>query len=919
MQLTTTSGKKWQMRLRNFISADAAAVFERSVDACLNDPDVRRLLNKRPGVTVALVRSQLLTPGTIQYLNARCRSSQHSLLLASQRYVALLGLRNEARTVAGWHWWLVCVGAIVAGVWVGRWDPFIFLGAVTAFSLLFLFPAWRRSIVWHQICICFRAGWLSLDLAVYRVRLGVKAVVWGEELRHRGTKPLAMRLLRNMMGDDPDSVLVPESYEGLRSPRGRGFVVDNEPARLLQRKMSQIEAGTIAVCGPRGSGKTTLLESSVGDANFGLLAQAPAAYAPYDFILSLSVKLCQEYIESEGYEVPDFARLSYSRRVMRRFRGALWRTLCWLVFSVPALLALCLGLRASIQALQSQHMPEVLSKAEGFQEQVAELFWSIWHGDSVGLGVLVAILGVAWWRLRNVSWFPSVVRHTLSLACLAGGFAIALLVVRSFFDDDELNHRLENLSQDTVWQIILCFALWAACKFCRDSVGLAFWGPWIIDTTKLFGILFFLWPVLLVLIAFRDRELLGALGVTENPLRIGALIIAFWLIKMHDWSPRPAEPAVVTMCRNHLYRLQTVQQSSASMTAGATQVFSMGSAHSTSVATIPPIFPELVADFRELLGRIAGRRRMLGGRVVIAIDEVDRLGSDAQALAFLSEIKVILGVPRVHYLISVAEDVGAAFVRRGLPHRDVTDSSLDDIVYVQAASLEESRSILAKRAPGLTDPFVMLAHALSGGILRDLIRYGRQIIAVQEKAKSSELADISRQLILEELSETLAGFRTLLSKRQWTPETSEILSAFRNLVARLRGACPCTEGEVLLALEDFAVRGTYARDNPEGGIADDARQLIDEASAYSYFSLTLLNIFSMEGFDRRRHDAVSRGMNGDPEQLAEARQELGVSPYSARPLIDNLRAAWSLPSQSTFARALISSQRSGICVHHPRS
>ena len=62
---------------------------------------------------------------------------------------------------------------------------------------------------------------------------------------------------------------------------------------------------------------------------------------------------------------------------------------------------------------------------------------------------------------------------------------------------------------------------------------------------------------------------------------------------------------------------------------------------------------------------------------------MDRLGTDTQALAFLREIKAILGVPRVYYLISVAEDVGAAFVRRGLPHRDVTDSSLDDIVHVQ--------------------------------------------------------------------------------------------------------------------------------------------------------------------------------------------------------------------------------------------
>lgn len=33
-------------------------------------------------------------------------------------------------------------------------------------------------------------------------------------------------------------------------------------------------------------------------------------------------------------------------------------------------------------------------------------------------------------------------------------------------------------------------------------------------------------------------------------------------------------------------------------------------------------------------------------------------------------------------------------------------------------------------------------------------------------------------------------------------------------------------------------------------------------------------------------------MNGDPQRLAEARQELAVSSFSARILLDDIRAAW---------------------------
>ncbi|MEU3787483.1 hypothetical protein AB0E89_44405, partial [Streptomyces sp900129855] len=397
------------------------------------------------------------------------------------------------------------------------------------------------------------------------------------------------------------------------------------------------------------------------------------------------------------------------------------------------------------------------------------------------------------------------------------------------------------------------------------------------------------------------------LADSENPLRLAGIIAGVLLSKAGDWHPQPEEPELVTRCRNHLYRLQTTQQATHGMTTGgAAQVLSLGTNHTTSVSTVPPNYPELVEEFRELLKCIAAERAGQGKTVVVAIDEVDRLGADTEALAFLREIKAILGVPLVHYLISVAEDVGAAFVRRGLPHRDVTDSSLDDIIHVQPSTLKESRATLAKRSQRLKDPHVMLAHALSGGILRDLLRYGLQLREIQDKTQSYELTHISRHLILEELAETFAGFRTLLSKQQWTHDTNSVLASFRTLCGYLRDPCPCVEADMLRTLDQFAFythgprpRPADAGDPPHApadpDLTNDARQLIDEASTYAYFSLTLLDIFSTEGLERRTQLAAEYGPDGDPERLADARQELGISPYSARPLIDTVRKAWSLP------------------------
>ncbi|MEW1693795.1 hypothetical protein ACIQOF_38735 [Streptomyces sp. NPDC091265] len=321
----------------------------------------------------------------------------------------------------------------------------------------------------------------------------------------------------------------------------------------------------------------------------------------------------------------------------------------------------------------------------------------------------------------------------------------------------------------------------------------------------------------------------------------------------------------------------------------------------------------MVENFRDLLRRIATQKAARGETVVIAIDEVDRLGSVAQALAFLSEIKAILGVQNVYYLISVAEDVGAKFVRRGLPHRDVTNSSLDDIIHIQPSTLKESRTILAKRCESLPEPYTALAHALSGGILRDLLRYGVQITEMQEKAQSYELTEISRHLILEELSETFAGFRTLLSNQQWSRHNSTVLGAFRTLSGYLRDSCPCTEAALWRALEEFAFYGIGDRPGPD--LTDDAGHLVDEASVYAYFSLTLLDIFSSSGLETRTEQAAEHGLDGDLERLADARQELGISPHSARPLIDAIRKAWSLPlGPSTSSR--IPQQRTSYCNTH---
>ncbi|WP_405468135.1 P-loop NTPase fold protein [Streptomyces anulatus] len=741
---------------------------------------------------------------------------------------------------------------------------------------------------------CLRTGWLCLRWGVARLALGVESVRWGD-VTGRRIEPAVWRMTRGLLGDDPDSLLVSDSFDGLRSSRSRAYRIDNAALQTLTRKLSHMDSGTVAVCGPRGAGKSTLLETTVDRADFGLLAQAPASYTPHEFLLSLSVDLCESYMRHHGHTVPPLVQLSPLRRLLRRARSRVARLLGWAAFALPAAAAVVLGVGAAVRRSVGEQMP-FFQEARRFGEERIDDAAGIWQGHAAaGTGVTIALLGVAWWRARNSEWIRDAARGAWRAVASVAGLALIGTALAGVAQDVWIAEHLKTAVAVVVAPVVVSGVLWLLFSAAADFIPQFEISGWEIRPRVLLGVLAGLTGWAGLLYAVRSPGVQGVLASPENALHLAAVITGVLLLHVRHWAPKPAERHLVTRCRSHLFRLQAQLSASTALTAGTPQFLTLGTSHTTSVATLPPNFPKVVQEFRDLLARIAAEFQERDESVVIAIDELDRLGTDTHVLAFLAEIKAIFGVEHVHYILAVAEDVGAAFVRRGLPHRDVTDSSLDDIVHVQPATLEESRALLDKRAE-LTAPYALLTHTLAGGIPRDLIRYGRRIMDMKDKTRSGKLVRIARQLILEELSETLAGFRTLLSKQQWTPGTGNVLNSFRTLVTLLREPCPCTEGELRGALQQFAFYQTGdAAAAPGHELIDEARHLIDEASAYTYFSLTLLDIFAENGLERRTRQAAQRGPDGNPERLAHARQELAVSPYSSRPLIEAIRKAWSLP------------------------
>jgi hypothetical protein len=722
---------------------------------------------------------------------------------------------------------------------------------------------------------------------------------WIRELHRDGLHDEVARAVEDLLGDDRGTLLVTSSHTGLRAPRESAYFVSNSSAVDLRRKMAQLEGGTIAVSGPRGVGKTTLMEHAVEPRDFSVFAHAPATYAPHDFLTSLFVSVCQQYIMRAGYDPPEFVRLSYFPRALRSVLRPLRMLLRWLAFMLPAAALVALGLFSTERSFEREHGPLVRQHLTATLDGLAAFVDNVTDGKAPAAALALVLTGMMLWTLRTSHLFAGLLRTICKQAVRFGAFALTVGPVLSLYFDPDYRRHMSSSESGRVWVFSLLL-LWYLCwsRYRRSSQdAVVSIGRWSVSRKEFYGLLSKLLPFGVLALAVTTESLRPLLTDSENPIRICVFLLGLLLqaLRRRPWSFLRPTPKLVVACRNHLYRLQTVQSSTAALTTSGTRLLTLGTSHTSALTSVPPNYPALVSEFRALLTLIGRAERGWGNRVVIAIDEIDRLGTDMQALAFLAEIKAILGVPHVHYLISVAEDVGAAFVRRGLPNRDVTDSSLDDVLHVRRCTLDESAAILTKRAPGIGNAYIALAHALSGGIPRDLIRYGRRLVDIRTTAELVELPDVARTLIMEELSETLAGFRTLLAKQQWGPETHSVLGSFSNLAAHLRGACPCPERTELLR-RTIAIFVSHAVDE----LPDEPRSLIDEASAYAYLSLTLLDIFGRPTFNRRLAQAAQEA-NGDPDLLAEARQELSVSPYSTRPVIDDIRRAWGLDPVSRRA------------------
>lgn len=290
--------------------------------------------------------------------------------------------------------------------------------------------------------------------------------------------------------------------------------------------------------------------------------------------------------------------------------------------------------------------------------------------------------------------------------------------------------------------------------------------------------------------------------------------------------------------------------------------------------------PDIAAEFRRLLSALAESRRVL-----IGIDELDKIESREAAHRFMNEMKILFGVENCFFLVSVSEDAMSAFERRGLPFRDVFDSSFDDIVNVGFLSVDESVELLQRRLIGMPLPFIYLCHCAAGGLARDVIRVAREVVvgnpAVEDGWPLHEAcATIVATDVRAKVEASLVATRAMAAG----PDVESL----RSWLQRLRAVS--VEPQALLDVCEAARGDLFDRfrdgDAGDAGHATSPRALACELLTFLLYSATLLELFGPTAGPKaylQAHDS------GRIDQLARARQALAVHPRAAWDCLQDFR------------------------------
>jgi hypothetical protein len=292
---------------------------------------------------------------------------------------------------------------------------------------------------------------------------------------------------------------------------------------------------------------------------------------------------------------------------------------------------------------------------------------------------------------------------------------------------------------------------------------------------------------------------------------------------------------------------------------------------------------DLLRDFLLDLARLSARPVVL-----VCIDELDKMSDPNKAVEMINGIKDLFHIPGVHFVVSVSTDALHRFAARGVPVRDVFDSSFDTIVNMRRLSAKESRLVISRRATDFCTPAVLFCHAWSGGHARDLIRTARACVDVRaDSGTDVDLADLVEAVLRQDVSEVIDAAIEKLIGGQSAPKFDQLMA--------LREAMAHPDPFNTAAAELLDLRKAMAQDPFSAAAAespDESEALANALHPYLRLAEATRTFFGTPRSPEEWKDVATEAM---VEQLAAIRCVLAPRPYEAIRLLERMYVPATVP------------------------
>jgi len=774
-----------------------------------------------------------------------------------------------------------------------------------------------------------------------------------EKLLNDGILDTLRRALNTRLEDLYTAHMPDIDAPALSEPLASDKPVTTPAIQAMRDLLNRMHGASIGVAGPRGAGKSTLIDvfcTSTAQQGptpgaqqpkpwLGLRVSAPVDYEPRDFILYLFAELCRRvagpWAESE-IQPPQIAAGSDPRPVLRmcaaatalaggigvgwgvllitaslRVHPSLVRPVSVFLGGILVLLAVAtLNLRTAIARMAPSTDPKsypwwysrfdqiTLRDRQAYSEKLIYMRRSQLRNRSFGLSTL--FMGGALALLTD--WVSPV--HLSSY--IVGAAAIAVsgpigFTAISFQTVPEMTLERDpptiiaehyRSGRDLRRMMGVLITEVAVASFAFGIIAISF--SFVPSTWSLS-----LMGSLLVV-------LVGGLMLCAPLALVGSRLYSAWpsSVDYRAWEDQGSRERLVELAMDSLIAIRfqqtissdwsgTISLGGGNIPVGLQSQWTQGA----SWARQPQTYPELVGRFREFATSITQRYR-----VVIGIDELDKLESGVKAERFLNDIKGIFGIRECYFLVSVSEDAAASFDRRGLPFRDVFDTCFDSVITVSYLNHAAAKQLLYGRVIGWPMPFIALCHVLSGGLARDLVRIARTVIRGPQPEVL--LAETAQRLCMEEARARTHGLQHQLIRSVGDGPSDELLG----LLAEMPNE-PNDTADALTFMNRSKRLESWAADPPAAKAVHDAGQSTAaepiacrwarDLSALYFFLATVLEFFT-DDLPRSHLETAENPTQGKRslDHLAAARQQMSVNVRVAVRYIEDFRIAWNLGPDS---------------------